>query len=265
MALDHNIGVPAGGAAELPRSYLAGLGMSNDTDTAHDIAIAVGECRNNADDADMSLSSILVKRIDANWVVGTGNGGISSSLTIANDTWYHVHIITVSGTDDAGFDTSVVAANLIADHSATAFRRIGSVLTDGSSNIIAFVQVGEEFLWSVSTVDFNTANPGTSAVTVTLTTPIDVVTLAKMVFRQDDSSPTLTVNGVVTPLDTTDTAPSSVFAHTLTISSKPNSIAEIFVRTNTSAQIRYRISGSDAGIVVRNLLFGWIDTRGRDD
>jgi hypothetical protein len=47
-------------------------------------------------------------------------------------------------------------------------------------------------------------------------------------------------------------------------SSNANSIGPINIRTNTSAQIRYRCGASDAGLTVYIRTVGWYDRRGRD-
>jgi len=40
--------------------------------------------------------------------------------------------------------------------------------------------------------------------------------------------------------------------------------SQILVRTNTSAQIRYRLSASASDIKIGLVTLGWIDRRGRD-
>jgi len=149
-------------ASNLPRSYLAGLGLSNNSsDGDADIDIAVGECR--ASSTDISLSSALTKKIDATWAAGNDAGGMAGGITVAANTWYHVHAITVGGADDVGFDTSPIAANLISSDSATAYRRIGSILTDSSSDIRAFHQDGDKFLYDVPILTHTSINIGATA------------------------------------------------------------------------------------------------------
>ncbi len=256
--------------AIFPRSYLAGLTTSNDTDTDHDINITAGECKDSANAVNIVLSSEITKQIDASWVAGDDAGGLSSSLWDLNsdaaiDTWYHVHVIVVSGTVGIGFDTSVTAANLVTDHSATAYRRIGSALTDGSANIIGFSQVGDEFLWDALVTDFNAANPGASAVTRTLTVPTGVKVLAKMIYSHSDASPSSSNSSLVTSLDQDDTAPTGVIYHTRVSADSEVASTEVLVRTNTSGQIRTRNEISESGIINNGITFGWTDRRGRDD
>ena len=150
------------------RSYIAGLTLSNDADADHDILIAVGIAIDNTNGAVLELTTAITKRIDAGWAAGDDGGGLFSG-SAANDTWYHIHLIKKDSDNsiDAGFDTSVTAANIPAGY--TAFRRLGSVLTNGSANIIGFSQNGDEFLWDVPVSDYSANNPGTSAVLRALT------------------------------------------------------------------------------------------------
>jgi len=163
----------------LPRSYLAGLALSNNaTDAVNDIDITAGTARNAGNDGDLTLAAAVGKRIDASWASGgtpgTPTGGLSSSLTLANDTWYHTHLIRVSGTVGVGLDTSVTAANLIADHGATKYRRIGSVRRATATNL-TFIQNGDTFYWKGQPPQDINANTSLTRANVTLTVPPLVV------------------------------------------------------------------------------------------
>ncbi len=119
-----------------PPGFLSGLDVTvNSTDAEHDIDIAAGSCRNADDDGNLDIASALTKQLDASWASGTNAGGLSSTLTPANNTEYYVFAIEVSGAADVGFDTSATAANLVTDHSITNYREIGRFITDGSANI----------------------------------------------------------------------------------------------------------------------------------
>ena len=135
----------------LPLNYKQGLQVQiNSSDTDHDIDIAAGECRDSADGVNISLSSALVKQLDASWVAGTNQGGLSSSLTLSADTTYYTHAIVVAGASDIGIDTSATAANLVADHSATAYRRLNQIETDSSANIARVQSFGGSYRPSIS-------------------------------------------------------------------------------------------------------------------
>lgn len=83
----------------LPTNYIGGLITSNNgSDALHDIDIAKGMCRDVDDTANMALSSILTKRIDAAWVVGSGNGGLDTGSIVA-DQLYLLWLIKRSDTN----------------------------------------------------------------------------------------------------------------------------------------------------------------------
>jgi len=161
----------------------------------------------------------------------------------------------------------VTAANIPASYDQ--YRRIGSVRTDGSANILAFVQDGDLFQWSDPPLDINVSNPGTAAVTRTLSVPTGVSVLALVnALAYDDTSAGGTPVVYLSDLAVTDEA-ASVSAGPLgqtagggtTVSPNPG---QILVRADTSAQIRSRISASGATHRLRIATTGWIDSRGKN-
>lgn len=126
-----------GATGNYPTGYMHGLNVWPDTDADHDAEIRTGACRDFADAQNISLTTNLTKRIDANWSAGDGNGGFPSALTLTADTVYHLFLIkdSATGTVDAGWDSSQTAANLLSDSGYDAYRLIGSQLMDGSANI----------------------------------------------------------------------------------------------------------------------------------
>lgn len=244
----------------LARSYLAGLQLSVGTDTDHDIDIAVGECRNADDDENIALTSVFTKQIDVTWAAGSAAGGLSSSLTApANTTWYHVFAIKVGGSADVGFDTSITAANLVADHSATAYRHIGFVRTDGSANILGFIQIGNYFSLGLPVLDFN-STIGTTAASQTLTAPPGTIARVR---SMSTSSGGHAAN--LSPLSISDTAPSlsaAPLGNSIANSANDTGQGEIEIEVDAISQIR--IDSSVASTTLRIVTFGWIDTRGRD-
>jgi hypothetical protein len=50
-----------GGRTALPRGHIDGLQLSNDTDTEHDIAIAVGAARDSTDAVNLALAAIITR------------------------------------------------------------------------------------------------------------------------------------------------------------------------------------------------------------
>jgi hypothetical protein len=253
-----------GGWAACADNTIKGLTLSNGTDADHDIDVVAGSCLDNDKDTVMTVGA-LTKQIDASWVTGTNQGGLTSSLTVANNTWYHVFVVVVSGTADVMFDTSVTCANGVTDHTVTQFRRIGSVKTDGSANIVAFIQNGNKFVWDVPVQDVSTLNPGTSAITPTLTTPLGVK--VESIINVGAISGTSTTRHLLfTDPAQTDTAPSATVYHQIMGGATDDSYGSQthLVYTNTSSQIRYRLGPTSvAGTEVEINTVGWYDLRGQ--
>jgi len=242
----------------LSMSDLYGCELSNGTDSDHDIDISAGHRRDTANGYNLVLAATLTKQIDAAFAAGDDAGGMFTG-SVANSTWYNVHLIRKDsdGTIDAGFDTSSTAANIPAGY--TAYRRLGSVLTDGSANILAFIQTGNEFQWVTPILDINDANTVTTRVTAAISSPPSFKCLAKINGYWSPNS-TDKYYYVCDP-DTTDLAPghSSTPLSSLGGYAATPSSAQIEVMTNTSSQIAYRTG--EASRVFRAATLGYVDRR----
>lgn len=254
----------------LPRSYLAGLTLSNNaTDPTNDIDIAVGTCQNSTNAHNLILASALTKRLDAAWTVGTNQGGLDTG-TIANDT-YHVHLIKRSDTGvvDALFSLSATAPTMPASYDFR--RRIGSIIRAGGT-IVAFTQDGDYFQVNVPVNEWNENIAGTTAVTKTLTrvpTGINALWHGFLALRTPIAGATMAI--LASDLATTDTAPVTVPSGGIgQVFSNPQAAilddgGEVQVRTNTSAQIRMRANSTTGTPSWGGTSKGWWDRRGRDD
>lgn len=249
----------------LPRSYLTGLGLSNNgVDANHDIDIAVGEARSGDDTEDMAQGTAgLTKRIDAAWSVGDGGGGLDTGA-VAADSWYHVWLIKRTDTDvvDALFSLSATSPTMPASYDKK--RRIGAVLTDGAANIIAFSQLGDEFLWDDPPLDINASTSSTSAILRTLSVPSGVQVGVKLITHLQISA--FNMNCYLSSPDVNDEPPSGTDAPLSTVhTSNPDFDTEqiVLARTNTSSQIRSRMSNANT-VTLRIVTLGWVDRRGRD-
>lgn len=155
----------------LSRGSFYGFRIKNNvTDADHDIDISLGECSDITGVLNIKTTGTFVKRIDANWAEGTGNGGFPSGLALAASTAYYVFAIVKSDDSvDFGFDTSLTAANLLTDASAyTSYRRIGSIRTDSSENILAMYEIpglggGKHVYYADAISDLNIENPTTGS------------------------------------------------------------------------------------------------------
>ena len=255
----------ANGGATVLRSYLAGLTLSTAGSSAT-FGIAVGQATNSTNVSSMALASAYTKTTSA-WALGTAAGSLDTG-TIANSTWYHVFLIQRVDTSVVDVLTSLSPTAPTLPTSYTLFRRIGAMKTNGSAQWTSFIQDGDLFQWLAPVADISAANPGTSAVTRTLTVPTGVNVLANVQFGVLSVSGGGAAYGALSDLATTDTTPSASFSDVPETQSaagySKNSYVPKTVRTNTSAQIRSRINFDDGDLTVKINTVGWTDPRGRD-
>lgn len=226
-----------------PRGHLWGLTLSNNAgDATNDIDIAVGECVSDdttaANRALIELTSGLTKQLDAVWAVGTNAGMLATGAAIANTT-YHVFLILRpdTGVVDLAADSSATGANITANTDAayTKKRRIGSILRE-SAAIVPFIQDGDEFQRQTGVANASSVNPGTSAITQTLSVPVGITVQAKLDVYL--TSPTTAAsNAYFSDISAADIVPSGTTGvQVISITATGNSTgaaAEIRVRTNT--------------------------------
>jgi len=148
--------------SELPPSYISGgIASNNVTDANNDLDITAGAFRDSTDSINLRPAAVT-RQLDV--AFGTGNGGLSSSLTPAINTEYWIHAVRrADNVDDYAFDTSITATNLVTDHSITAYRPVGWFYTDGAGSILGMVVTEEGgggiyHQWKAPTLDINLAN-----------------------------------------------------------------------------------------------------------
>lgn len=251
-------------------SHISGLALSNNgSDATNDIDIAVGSARAGDDTANMDLASALTKKLDAAWAVGTNQGMLDGTESVAGtpdtSTWYHIWLIKRP-------DTGVV--DVLASESATAptmptnytlKRRIGAVYRTSGAAIRAFTQSGDEFLWMVPLNDVTDDDPGTSAVLRTLSVPTGVKVESLAAYTLADNSAAGQTGLLITSPDQTDTAPTSSLYDLVTVATGGTITNSTFkpVRTDTSARVRTRLDATGGDIFVIVNTYGWNDPRGR--
>jgi hypothetical protein len=247
----------------LPPGFLFGCTLSNAAaDAVNDITIAAGKARDATDATNIILASAITKKLDAAWAVGNDQGGLDTG-SAANVT-YHVWLIKRSDTGvvDALLSTSATAPTMPANY--THKRRIGAILREGG-NIVAFRQTGDRFWRSTPSGDVNANDPGSAAVTRTLKVPIGIEVNAMVIHSAIQGGTGSYFYGLLSSLADANTVPSGT-QHDLTIVGNNDSSGDSVSRevtTNTSGQIRSRLSGSIDTTYERVITLGWIDTRGR--
>lgn len=130
-----------------PQGHLSGLVTSRVSDSV--FQIIAGSARNLADDTTLILPSTFTKSITAGtgWTAGSGGDARPTGVSLTSNAPYHMFVIheISSGDVDIGMDTSISAANLLADSGYDNFRRVGDFRLDGTSDIINYRQVGDYF------------------------------------------------------------------------------------------------------------------------
>ena len=253
----------------LPLNAPIGMITSNGTDATNDIDITAGQWRSADNTQNLVLAADAGKQLDATWVSGgtpgAPMGGRSSTQTLADGTW-HVIAGLVSGVTEIGFDTSVTGANLVTDHSFSNTRRIASIIRDTGA-IVPYRQDGDRFLRDVPIRDDDQNNPGVLARTITLSVPTGEV-FFPVVSTWVQHITAGSNYGLLSALTQTDTAPSaSVFNYYgrgQGSAARESVTVMDHIPTNTSAQVRTRLSVSDGNTTQRLVTHGWIDSRGRD-
>lgn len=187
----------------------------------------------------------------------TGNGGRLDGDTLTGDTWYHV--LAGTNTSDGAFVAGFKKA-LAKPAAWDNYRRLGSVLTNASSQIISFRQIDDWFYWTDRKLDLDTTTPTQTRTAQTLSVPPDVRVLVQF---NGSISNTIVAYVLFTALDETDGAPSNTLRDLYASASAEVSVAELQRWSNTSRQIGYRSSDSTV-VEFKIFTIGWMDRRDRD-
>lgn len=246
----------------LLRSYLSGLTLSTAGSSAT-FGVAAGEAADSTNVAMMRLLSAYTKTTSA-WAVGSGNGSLDTG-TIANSTWYHVWLIRRSDTGivDVLVSTSATAPTMPGSGAYDQKRRIGSMLTDGSAQWVAFTQVGDRFIPSANVQEtnfYNVSIPTSATLAALIGIPTGVSVLAQLRLQITGGG---SANSILFQSPYEASAIASTGNLTTFANASANNGVEFQVLTNTSAQVRWS-SGASGGTSYLYSV-GWIDRRGRDD
>ena len=246
-------------SAMLAAGMLWGMTLSNNaSDATNDIDFAAGVCVDSTNSVFIRCAA-LTKRLDATFTAGNNGGGLDTGSP--SNVTYHCFAIRkdADGSGDFLFSASATAPTMPSGY--TYFRRIGSILRE-SAAIVAFSQDGDEFLRAMKN-DVSAANPGTSAVSRTLSVPTGIKVRAIMSVGLANGTPA-NVTGLISSLDVADSAPG---VGTANFGNNPvtglTTMGQVVCRTNTSGQVRSRLSASDASVTLSIGTHGWIDARGR--
>jgi len=187
----------------------------------------------------------------------------------AANTWYHLfYCIDTTKTTSWSYkaDTDIGGATILGDTTYTHLRRIGSVLTDATPEIIDFFQRGDMFYWKDNVKDVNgVAVPSSYPMTAYgLTTPEDVEVDAFVNIRVNATG-SAQWNWVMDGIQNPASGPNPTIARQITAAGGNSAHIETAVRTNLDREIYLR-SGGGAGSNTTDLYtIGWKDPRGRKE
>lgn len=241
------------------RGHISGFQLTNNvTDPTHSIDIGVGVARDHPTNTNDIIVLPTTKKLNAAWAAGSGNGGLDTGASAIN-TWYHLYAIkrTDNGATDVLFSTNPTTPALPPSYAL--YRRIrGSVLTDGSGNIIPFVQNDTIFKWSVPVKNFdNVLITSTAAFLRKLSTPLGLKLPA--IIHARGSTTSTPIATLFTDPAMADTVPDFTFAQQLSNSAFAP-YAQLQIGTDVQSQIRARSNLSDANTLLTIVTEGWIDT-----
>ena len=254
--------------AEYPMGleWKSGLSYIQAADADHDITVSAGSIMDTNNVYRMTLASAFTKQIDATFAVGTTLGGRSDDDVLGNNTWYGIWLLSKStNPSDCDVIFATTKAKSLSDAVATAAgfnisRLIGAVLTDGSANIVDFVDGGDGWQKWLAQRD-ESASDDTSGVAITISSPPFMQ--AKLVYEIGTSSSTATTStkyGLIIQTNQTNYAPnvpsnSTVWTqidasglgnfttlgitNTIVIDLKADSASQVFHRESTTNGLVY--------------------------
>lgn len=213
----------------------------------------------------MTLGSPVTKTTGA-WAAGTGNGCLDTG-TIAASTTYHFYLmydptnIATSVACSTSASAPTTGGNIPATY--TKFRRIYSMMTNGSTQWIKVYQDGDDFVLDVQTQDYIQTNPGTAAISAgPLNVPKGITPFARGVVGNICGA-SLGTATIVTAIYQADTAPIASGANLAVCSINGRGTGPSYAQTSTTGMVRIRTQQSDASTQIYINTTGWVDRRGR--
>lgn len=252
-----------------PRGYIDGLTLTRPSTTT--IGIAAGVARDSSNTYDLSLSSAWTKSTSA-WAAGTGNGSLDTGA-VGNNKWYHVYLISqaLGASPDILLSLNPVSGGTGSPTMPTNYtlsRRIGSVRTNGSAQLLNFVQDHDMFQWmDVQTdIDAVTVSNNTTTTHTLGYVPLGIRVCAIVCVAFTNSSQggdDLWIGDInLTTANANATGPTRAMFRAPTAGSRNTN--KNWVCTDNQARV---YSGNDASAGTSTVdisIIGWEDPRGRN-
>ena len=248
--------VPADGSLYTNSTTDMPMISNNSVDTDNDIDFSAGFCY-DLSTKEKIVSAATTKQLDTIFAEGYNAGGLDTGSK-ANSTWYHCFAISkADGTPDFLFSTSATSPAMPSGFVNK--RRIGSIMTNSSGNIIQFYQNGNHFEFKYVITEYSSNNPPISATDLIITTPLGIVTQAILTFYTDtNGSGPIEMNAVskLTGQDST-----VVLAQADTVPYVTGITPQVRIWTNTSSQIQHYKSTPYTAYTYQIKTLGYIDNR----
>lgn len=254
----YDVGINAATTTAAGLSLLSSLItlQNNATDPSNDMDFSAGVMQFD-DGSGQVATTAITKQLDANFAAGTNQGGLDTG-TKAADTTYHCFSIynPTTGATDALFSTSLTSPALPAGF--TKKKRVGSIITNASSDIIEEIRVGNQIFYKSPILDVNTTvNTIRSLHTLTIPDGIECLTFLNL-YRGSEAS-----YYICSP-EATDLAPSTTTSPLFSIGNiigtggdNEMGSSTFTVMSNTSRQIAARSNG--AASTLRCATLGYTD------
>ena len=236
--------------AALGAGFLSGVGLSTAGSSATFTVSAGGAAANDG----FPMYTGPISKTTGSWAVGSGNGSLDTG-SIANNTWYHVHLICRRdiGVVDALISLSATAPTLPPNY--TKSRRIGMMLTNGSSQWVPFVQNEDYFDLAAPVLLANNVTPISGATNTIAAVGGGVSVIGRFMAATSYASGATTYLYVWSPLVGRPTV-----AHVY--SSNGIASGSVMAATDSSGQIKTSLTYvGPVGYYLE--LLGWVDRRGR--
>lgn len=237
----------------------AGLiwGLETSRNSVSVVDIAAGRC------ADDTNAVLLISTGTLSVDFGTTGANGLDTGSLANNTWYHVFVMGHTDGTIAGFGSTSLSPTLPTGY--TWKRRVGSVKTNGSAQIIHWTQRGDHFLWTTEVTDRSSTTLSSSWALVTLTVPLGVRTrpLLSGFLTQANAG---VVYIELSDGDQASTPTSRLYAGASFFASDGCYWNTDQLFTDTSSRIYHRTYvGSSTPTLSTNSIRtrGWVDTRGK--
>lgn len=261
LNVDLTSGMVASAVAAVPGA-LSGLTLSNDATTPTTVLdIAAGGACSDDGTSMMVLTGPFIKNCNAAWGPGSGssssNGALDSGSALGATTWYHVYLIQNPATLAVDILLSGSATSPSLPTNYTKKRRIGSILTNASSQILAFTQVGDEFLWTTQITNYSGFSFSAAAAPLNVSAPLGVRTVAIVTAA---IAPTGTMIIYLWAPDTNTPVGGATYTMWC-LSGQAMAAPLLRIRTNTLSQITMAANAAGNGFSLTTQ--GWVDTRGK--